>query len=547
MRDVLEGEDQIKDKRSQYLPKPKAQDPEQYRRYIDRAMFYAVAERTVRGLVGLVFRIAPMLELPERLESFIDSATPDASPIETLLRDAVREVTSLGRFGLLVDMRQQPALAGEAVPFIAPYEAEAIWRWDEVLDPLHGKRKLVRVIVEEDPATHGSQAVTWLRELFLEKQEDPETGEITGIVYKQQLWRDVDSETRAKNTTPLAEEEAIQEVEGFERVGDPIVPLFNAKTMDTIPFWFINTFNLQPKPAKPPMLDLANMNIAHYRNSADYEQLLHLVGSPTIWVAANWEESPKPVHVGAGASMMLPQGATVGVLEFSGQSATAFERSMDQKEERMAALGARLIRNQERANVTAETTKLQAGAETSVLTNVVQNVELAFTLALKFAAEWAGASETEVEDIRIELNKDFFGLPLTPAELKELVAGWQSGAYSRQTLHENLQKGEIIDPKRTLEDELALIEEELPEAPLGLDTGLEDESGLPEEPVSGDGASSVTGPGGSDNHEHAIEGGAAVARTPGGRALDHEHSIAQGASATGSSDSENTGTHSHSL
>jgi hypothetical protein len=476
IRDVLEGEDQIKIKRAVYMPRPRAQNADAYNQYVERANFYGVAERTVRGLVGLVFRISPMIELPERIEYLTDFTTPDGTPLEGAIKDAVRETVSLGRYGILVDMGQSSAAINEAAPFIAPYEAEAIWRWDEVLDPQAGKRRLVRVILQEAPATHDGQEITWLRELFLEQVVDEEGVPIPGAaIYRQQLWREQDAETRAKNLAAIGSTVDIVETEGFDRFGEPMTPLMNGRPLTEIPFWFINTFNTRARPDKPPMLDLANMNLAHWRNSADYEQLLHLVGSPTPWAAANWEEGEAPAAIGAGARWLLPAGATVGVLEFNGSSAAAFQTAMSDKEDRMAALGARLIRNQERANVTAETTKAQSVAETSVLMNAVQNVESAFTAAISFLAAWAGSSEGEIDDIRIELNKDFFGVPMSPQDLTALVGGWQSGAYSRQTLWENLQKGEIADPKRTLEEELELIEEEMPELPNEVDTGFEDE------------------------------------------------------------------------
>ena len=484
VRDVLEGEDQIKVKRTLYMPRPRAQDVDAYNQYVERANFYAVAERTVRGLVGLVFRIAPMFELPERVEYLTEFATPDGTPLEGAIKDAVRETVSIGRYGILVDMGQSSAAINEAMPFIAPYEAEAIWRWDEVLDPSAGKRRLIRLILQETPATHGDTSVTWLRELFLEQVVDEEGVPIPGAaIYRQQLWREEDAETRASNIGAVLGSNEINETEGYERFGEPITPLLNGRPLDEIPFWFINTFNSRARPDKSPMLDLANMNLAHWRNSADYEQLLHLVGSPTPWAAANWEEGDPPAAIGAGARWLLPAGATVGVLEFNGASAAAFQVAMSDKEDRMAALGARLIRNQERANVTAETTKAQSVAETSVLTNTVQNVEAAFTAAIGFAAVWAGASESEIDDIRVELNKDFFGVPISAQELAALVAGWQSGAYSRQTLWENLQKGEIADPKRTLEEEVALIEDELPEMPdePDEDFGADDEPDADEE------------------------------------------------------------------
>ena len=44
--------------------------------------------------------------------------------------------------------------------------------------------------------------------------------------------------------------------------------------------------------------------------------------------------------------------------------------------------------------------------------------------------------------------------------LTALVKAWQSGAMSHDSLLLNLKRGEMVDPNRSLEEELALIEEE---------------------------------------------------------------------------------------
>ena len=43
------------------------------------------------------------------------------------------------------------------------------------------------------------------------------------------------------------------------------------------------------------------------------------------------------------------------------------------------------------------------------------------------------------------------------AEIQALVAAWQSGAISRDTLLHNLRTGEILPPARTNEQEVELI------------------------------------------------------------------------------------------
>ena len=44
--------------------------------------------------------------------------------------------------------------------------------------------------------------------------------------------------------------------------------------------------------------------------------------------------------------------------------------------------------------------------------------------------------------------------------LTALIKAWQSGAISHESLLMNLKKGEMIDPNRSLEEELNLIDAE---------------------------------------------------------------------------------------
>ena len=41
-----------------------------------------------------------------------------------------------------------------------------------------------------------------------------------------------------------------------------------------------------------------------------------------------------------------------------------------------------------------------------------------------------------------------------------MVSAWQQGAISKTTLYENLQRGEIIDPERTYDQEQEQIEQD---------------------------------------------------------------------------------------
>ena len=67
-------------------------------------------------------------------------------------------------------------------------------------------------------------------------------------------------------------------------------PLQFGNALTEIPFTFINPNSLLTTIEKPPMLDIALMSLAVYRNSADLEQILHTLAMPTPYGTGMEEE-----------------------------------------------------------------------------------------------------------------------------------------------------------------------------------------------------------------------------------------------------------------
>jgi len=232
----------------------------------------------------------------------------------------------------------------------------------------------------------------------------------------------------------------------------------NGSTLSYIPFFFVSPYDARPEVEKPPALDLVNMNLAHYRNSADYEQSLYLTAQPTPFIAGQLDETRKPTSIGAGSIWYLPAGSTAGMLEFKGAGIGAIQDAMEDKENRMAALGARMISEAKTRNESQETARMRSTSELSLLTNTVNSVEYAVVSILKMAAEWAAINP---DDVRVEINRDWIDGRMGGYEMLQLVRSWQSGAISRQTLHENLQKGEIISGAIDYDEERERVESEM--------------------------------------------------------------------------------------
>jgi len=148
--------------------------------------------------------------------------------------------------------------------------------------------------------------------------------------------------------------------------------------------------------------------------------------------------------------------------------------AMQDKEDRMASLGARMIKDSSRVQEKAETARLRARGETSLVMDALQTVESGVARLVTWAAEWLGIQNSEVV---IKLNKDFVDAKMDANMLMAVVKAWQTGAVSRDTMHSNLQQGEVMDMSRDAATEKDLIEDEgefVPQA--DSDTGLGSES-----------------------------------------------------------------------
>ena len=95
--DCLAGQRAIKSQNITYLPKPGifAQAEESiYAAYLQRAVFYGVAKRTLDGMVGEVFAHSPVVEVPSALKLMIDDVTGAGMPLDQLAKKAVRYVVA---------------------------------------------------------------------------------------------------------------------------------------------------------------------------------------------------------------------------------------------------------------------------------------------------------------------------------------------------------------------------------------------------------------------------------------------------------------------
>ena len=134
---------------------------------------------------------------------------------------------------------------------------------------------------------------------------------------------------------------------------------------------------------------------------------------------------------------------------------------MDRDERLMAVLGSRLLEDQKKVGETAEAIQLRQSGENSVLSAIGASVSESLTQVLRWVFWWNSTEEIPdaitSADVLIQLNADFSLKGMSSQDLQAVVAAWQAGAISKDSMFELFRRGEILPDGRTNQDEAALI------------------------------------------------------------------------------------------
>lgn len=442
-RDAIEGEEAVHKAAEKYLPKLKGQDNDEYSAYVKRTPFYNASARTVDGMVGMLFRKMPSVEVPEAMQPIIADMTLTSCEFNELAELVAREIIGLGRVGLLVeypsvDMTGLSAADAAALnlrPYVAQYKAETIlnWRVERVNNVMQPTMITLAEKVQQWADEFESKDIDQIRALLL----------VNGS-YLQRLYRKNDKQE-------------------WEQFGQDIIPQMGGKPLNYIPMVIFGPAHNDVAVQKPPVYDLVSLNLSHYRSTADLEHGAHFTGLPTPIVTGYRAEKNEKFAIGSATAWIFPDPeADAKYLEFTGQGLDALEKRLQSKEAGMAAIGARMLAPEKKQAEAEGTVQLRHAGEGAVLGTIGKMIEQGFNRILQIMAEWAKITGT----VTVDFNDEFVDNVLDAPGVLALVQAWQSGAISFDTLFWNLKQADYIDEERTVDQERATIKKDgVPSAP----------------------------------------------------------------------------------
>lgn len=406
-RDAYAGSDAIKAGGDKYLPKLSGQSKDEYDAYKLRALFYGMTAKTISALVGMATARPPKLVYPPDMSTYFEEGR--GLQFLELLGTTMSDILLMGRIGHFID-----APIGGGEPYVSIYPTESIINWDTDEQGNITFAVLMESVLkpkENDPYEY--ETVTQYRELSL-----------TDGIYTVKVFNDKDEEVTA------------------------VQPMYGGQYLDYIPFYIANPFGLNTEIVKPPSSDIVDINLSHYRSSADLEHGRHFTGLPT------------PVAIGVDAATVLRIGSMTAwnipdangdakYLEFTGQGLRSLEKALSEKEAQLASLSARFIDNSARGSEAVDVVRMRFMSETASLAINARAAEALCQMSYRTISKF---KRLRPETIEIELNTDFMSGKLTGAEIESLISSYLNGGLTLDTLIYNLRRGEIIPP--TMTDEM---------------------------------------------------------------------------------------------
>jgi Domain of unknown function (DUF4055) len=433
VRDCAAGWSAIRERGRKYLPSLLDQTERDYEDYKRRARWLGATGRTVDTMLGLLFRKQPLVTLPVGVEDIQNSIDLGGESLFDFTWNISQELLVTGRGGSLVDFSEDYGR-----PYAVRYRAEDILNWQ--IGIMNDAHVLLRVVLRESLEGWDERADT--------------------ITYTQQI-RSYQLDELGQCVCQIHEK---AEGSGDWALVDTIMPTRSGVPLTFIPFVFHGAENNTAQISRPPIDELAELNIQHYMLSADLGRGNHFCGLPTPYAIAFDIPEGVDLYVGSTKAWVTQnKDARVGYLEFSGAGLASIREEMATLREEMAAMGARML-DRQAGDEAWQTVLMRQSGESASLARISNCVTESMSQVMQTLVWWSGqgAEPAELADVvKIELTTDFVSQALDPTMLQQLISAYLAGIISRETLHRRLQEGEVIDTSVSAEDEFALISADL--------------------------------------------------------------------------------------
>lgn len=427
-----------------FLPRHTRERGEAYQERLEKAVLYNLFEITLDLLSGKPFTEPIKLgeNMSETLVQYADDIDLQGNNLTRFCYEVFRTAMAKAFTHVLVDMPEVPdgprSLADDREMGLRPYLVH--------IEPEN-------LIFMETTRINGEEVITHLRfhEYRTSRQGFAEVME--HYIRVMDLVQDSETgETFVKATWYVEANN--------KKTSDPWVE-FDSRMirMSRIPLQTFYTNREGVLMGKPPLLDLAYLNIEHYQSYSDQLNILTVTRFPLLAGSGISEYDTQATIVGPRNMLMADDpAARFYYVEHTGAAISSGERHLETLEQKMSAYGASLlVRRPDR-----ETASARAAAEESVtspLQRMVQGFKDFLTTLFQYMAEMDQLPDDAVGTIMVK--DDFADDNVDAVDLQTLQVAVKEKVISRRGFLEELKRKNVLSDDFDIDEDLAFLRGEI--------------------------------------------------------------------------------------
>lgn len=442
MKAVTLGTEYLRENSESFLPIEPREDYAAYLGRVNRAVFSPFTQRLVRAAAGLILR-KPISLVGDSY--WTDVFAKDVDGCGSDLDEYARRLTicslTYGQAHTLVDFpapTDARSLAEERELNRRPYWIEIDpsnvygWRLDREVN--YGR--IIQIRIKEKAIVPDGD--------FGEKVYDQIRVIEPG---RYRVFRQVESAKYMNGGFPYPNAfDATDATSDYELVesGDyslgeiPLVTTYSGKT-DTLT-------------SKPPLLDIAYLNLAHFQRQADLIHSLHIASQPVL-VLEGWDDQTKDMAVSVNYAMATQPGNKVYYVEPASSAFEAQSAEIKELQQQMGNLGIATLGHQKYVAESAEARRLDRMDSNSMLAMVSMDLEAGLQKAYNLAGTYLG-----IEPPTVKINRDFDLQRLIGQDITAMGQLFANDIINREEFREMLVQGEIL-PKAAESPDGGTVEE----------------------------------------------------------------------------------------
>ena len=447
-RETIEGEDVIKALGEKYLPMASGKDCDGRKQRYEAFKMRTPYVNFVGGAHGImhamIFRRTPTVRVEDNFKQsgLLENVDGKGRSLYQFTSDSVEDLLKTGFGAWVLDMpRAERNLSKYEAekrgfrPYLTYYPAESIINW--YYDNSSGVRKLKGVVIKEDLEifTDEFSVQSEIRYRVLHLNDEG--------IYEQVIYTPV--------YDPKIKTEKVLIAMDVE-----VVPVYiNGKPISYVPVVLLPHNN----PDKPPLFDLAMLNVHHYQFSADYANGVHMTTVPTGYITGYTEKEDGDDDITLGGDAFLTEensDAKFGVLSFSGEGLEHCERAIDKIESQIAGIFMKNIAPDKKTSETAESAYVHRSGENARLATFARNVSEKLSQIVEWYEQWNGYTGL----VEIHLNYDYETMSLDPNIINSIANISGQGKFPLFCVFYILQQQELIDPDMNYDDFIFLVDQE---------------------------------------------------------------------------------------